>query len=75
MTLDVLVANNKTRVLPEENFSLVVIPQLRGPMGIREWVSTNVWRENKIQHELVFGQTKPACLQCGRNSNFCQSKG
>ena len=32
---------------------------------LREWVSTNVWRENKIQHELVFGQTRPAHLQCG----------
>ena len=35
VTLDVLVANNKTRVLPEENFSLVVIHQLRGPHFIQ----------------------------------------
>ena len=32
-------------------------------------------KSNKIQHELVFGQTRPAHLQCGWNSNFYQTKG
>ena len=44
-------------------------------MGIiKEWGLTNVWRENKIQGELVFGPTRVARLQCGRNSIFFRRK-
>ena len=52
-----------------------MLPHIKAWVFLRESVSTNVWRENKIQHELVFGPTRPAHLQCGRNSNFCMSKG